>query len=72
MLNFLKKSFVVCLDSYSTNSTTTLHEIRVRGIVNEFINDLGQMECQRATKLENGESGLRVDGWWRLSKRKRI
>jgi hypothetical protein len=27
-----------------------------------FINDLGQMECERVTKLENGESGLRVDG----------
>jgi hypothetical protein len=43
--------------------------MRARGIVNEFINDLDQMECQRVTKLENGESGLRVDGWWRLSKR---
>ncbi len=31
-------------------------------IVNEFINDLDQMECQSVTKLEYGESGLRVDG----------
>ena len=28
----------------------------------EFINDLGELECQRVTKLEYGESGLRVDG----------
>ncbi len=33
----------------------------MRGIVNDHINDLDQMECQSVTKLENGESGLRVD-----------
>ncbi len=52
---------------------------RKRSVINEFINDLGQMECERVTKLENGESGFGMTklelfegGWWCLSKRKII